>query len=145
MHRGDLAAARHALAEADQARSRGGAATFSELAALAAARLHEAEERPDAALSVLVEARDTATARGSAADLPALAVDLVRLSLAHGEEGRARQALAAMTRGAGLRPGRRAGRRAQLAKLGCRSRAEIAVAIVRHDGRPTSPAERADR
>lgn len=92
MHRGDLDAARRALTEAEEAGGLGGAAPFSEFAALATALLHEAQGHPDLALSVLAQAWDTATARGSAADLPALAVDLVRLALSQGDKLRARGA-----------------------------------------------------
>ncbi len=282
MHRGDLAAARQALTEADEASRQGAAAPFSEFAVLAAALLHEADGRPEVAFTALVGAWDIATVSGNAVALPALAVDYVRLALAQGEERRARDALEAVAvlaathpdaptlqgtvlrcrglvdddvdallaavdvqragprpleralacgeaaaalaragapdramglldearatlsalgarydlmrvvaaaREAGLRPGRRPGRLTEhgvgsltpaeravaelvaegltnpeigeqlhvsrntvrthvsraLAKLGCRSRAEIAVAMVRHSGRPGSQPERAGR
>ncbi|MGI9118875.1 MAG: helix-turn-helix transcriptional regulator [Acidimicrobiales bacterium] len=92
VHRGDSATARQALARSGQARRAGGAAPFTGgLAALATSRLHEASGQTGAAYSVLAEAWDDATARRSAAELPAVAVDLVRLSMASGDQPLARQ------------------------------------------------------
>ncbi|MDQ2709144.1 MAG: LuxR C-terminal-related transcriptional regulator, partial [Actinomycetota bacterium] len=96
VHRGDLAATREALIGANQAAGRGGVVPFSEFGALATALLREAEGRPDLAWSALMAGWDSATASGTMASLPALAVDYVRLALAHGDQRRARAALEAI-------------------------------------------------
>jgi DNA-binding CsgD family transcriptional regulator len=105
VHRGDLAAARRAVTATHAARVAGGAAPFTEFAVLAAARLHEAEDRPDLALSALAEAWDAATARGSAAEYPALAVDLARLAVAAGDETLAWDATTRLEELAAANPG----------------------------------------
>jgi DNA-binding CsgD family transcriptional regulator len=97
LHRNDLPGAREAAATAAGELSTGGAADRADWYAWAQALLLEADGEPARALETLNGCWDRCARCGLALEYPVIGPDLVRLALAAGEEGRARDVAAAVT------------------------------------------------
>ena len=97
LHRNDLSRAEEAAGAADRDLARWGPGYLTTWAAWPRALIQEAGGEIGQALATMTGAWDTCARLGLALDYPAVGADLVRLALASGDMGRARDASAAVT------------------------------------------------
>ena len=97
LHRNDLSRAEEAAAAAARDLARWGPGYRMTWAAWPRALIQEAGGEPGQALATMTGAWDTCARLGFALDYPAVGADLVRLALAAGDMGRARDVSAAVT------------------------------------------------